>query len=72
MDGRRTTKEELTQLEALTKEGLTTREISQKLGRSEAVIRNLRYKKHLVARIGDEIRVLVHQRDELSNSLKSL
>ena len=50
MGGRRTKKEELTQIETMTKEGLTCREIAQRLGRSSAAIKNLRYKKHLVAR----------------------
>ena len=72
MGGKRTTREELAQLEALTKEGLTAREIAEKLGRSPAAIRNLRYKKHLVARAKDEIKVLFQQRDELSNTVKNL
>lgn len=52
MGGRRTTKEELAQLEALTKEGLTCSEIGQKLARSPSAIRNLRYEKHLITRVG--------------------
>jgi predicted transcriptional regulator len=65
MVGRRTTKEELTQLEALTQEGFTTREIAQKLGRSPAAIRNLRYKKHLVGEMEDEKKALTRQIGEL-------
>jgi IS30 family transposase len=72
MGGRRTTKDELTQLEALTKEGLTAREIAQRLNRSEASIRNLRYKKHLIAKAQDETKALFQQRDELSNTVKTL
>jgi IS30 family transposase len=72
MGGRRTTRDELTQLEALTKESLTCREIAQKLGRSPAAIRNLRYKKHLVARVEDETKALFQQRDELNNVVKNL
>jgi hypothetical protein len=72
MGGRRTTKEELTQLEVLTKEGLTARDIAQKLGRSPAAIRNLRYKKHLVVRAEDETKALFQQRDDLGNALKML
>jgi len=72
MGGRRTTKEELTQIEALTKEGLTNREISQKLNRSPAAIRNLRYKKQLVIRAKDETKLLFQQRDALSNMVKAL
>jgi len=72
MGGRRTTKEDLTQLEALTKEGFSCSEIGQKLGRSPSAIRNLRYKKHLVTGMKDEIKVLFQQRDELSNTVKIL
>jgi len=72
MGGRRTKKEELTQIETMTKEGLTCREIAQRLGRSSAAIKNLRYKKHLVARAEDETKVLFQQRDELSNIVKRL
>jgi hypothetical protein len=72
MGGRRTTKDELAQLEALTKEGLTARDIAQKLDRFPAAIRNLRYKKHLVIWTRDETRALFQQRDELSNIVKGL
>jgi IS30 family transposase len=72
MGGRRTTKEELTQLEALTKEGLTCKEIAHRLGRSEAGIRNLRYKKHLITKTEDETMILFQQRDELGNVVRNL
>jgi transposase len=72
MGGKRSSKQEITQLEALTKEGLTCREIAERLGRSEAAIRNLRYKKHLVARAEDETEALFQQREELTNLVKSL
>lgn len=72
MGGKRASKEELAQLEALTNEGLTCREIAQKLGRSPAAIRNLRYKKHLVTRAQDETKALFQQRDELSSMVKTL
>ena len=72
MGGRRTTKDELTQLEALTEEGLSCREIAQRLGRSPAAIRNLRYKKGLVKKAEDETRVLFQQRSELSSIVRSL
>ena len=65
MGGRRTTKEELAQLEALTKEGLTTKEVAERLGRSPAAIRNLRYKKHLVGEMEDEKKTLTRQIGEL-------
>jgi IS30 family transposase len=72
MGGKRTSKQELLQLETLTKEGLTCGEIAQKLGRSPAAIRNLRYKKHLVIRVQDETKALFQQRDELNNVVKKL
>jgi IS30 family transposase len=72
MSGRRTTKAELAQLEALTKEGLTARDIAQKLNRSPAAIRNLRYKKQLVIRAQDETKALFQQRDYLRNMLRTL
>lgn len=64
--------EELMQLEAMTEEGLITREIAQRLGRSEAGIRNLRYRKRLVKKTENETKVLFQQRDELQNSVKAL
>ena len=72
MGGRRTTKRELEQIEALTKEGLTTREIALKLNRSEAAIINLRYKKRLGARLQDENAILQKQKLELTNGIKTL
>jgi hypothetical protein len=72
MGGRRTTKDELTQLATLTKEGLSCREIAQRLARSPAAIRNLRYKKGLVKKAEDETKVLFQQRNELSSIVRSL
>ena len=65
-------KEDLEQLEALTKEGFTCGEIGKKLGRSPSAIRNLRYKKHLITGMKDEVKVLFQQRDELNNTVKNL
>jgi len=72
MGGRRTSKEELMQLEAMTEEGLTIREIAQRLGRSEAGIRNIRYRKRLMKKTESETRVLFQQRGELRNAVKAL
>jgi IS30 family transposase len=72
MGGKRSSKQELAQIETLTKEGLTCREIGQQVGRSAAAIRNLRYKKHLVVRAEDETKALFQQRDELDNAVKIL
>ena len=72
MGGKRTTKEELQQIEVLVDEGLSNREISQKLGRSEPGIRNLRYRKKLVSKAEDESKVLFQQRDQLRNAVWTL
>jgi len=72
MGGKRASKEDLTQLEALTNEGLTCREIAQRLSRSEASIRNLRYKKGLVKKAEDETKVLFQRRDELISTVRNL
>ncbi|MFC1487070.1 hypothetical protein ACFLRN_05210 [Thermoproteota archaeon] len=65
MGGRRISKEEVQRAETFIDEGLTNREIAEKLGRSEAGIRNLRYRKNLVNRAEGESKVLFQQRDEL-------
>lgn len=65
MGGRRTSKKELQQIETFIDEGLTNRQIAKRLGRSEAGIRNLRYRKSLVKKAEDESKVLFQQRDEL-------
>lgn len=65
MGGKRISEEELQKLEVLMKEGLTNREISEKLGRSEAGIRNLRYRNSLVSKAEDESKVLFQRRNEL-------
>ena len=72
MGGRRTSKEELQQIEVLVDEGLTNREISEKLGRSEAGIRNLRYRNSLVSKAENESKVLFQQRDQLRNAVWNL
>ena len=72
MGGRRTSKAELQQIEVLVDEGLTNREIAEKFGRSEAGIRNLRYRKGLISKAEDESKVLFQQRDELKRIVVNL
>ncbi len=72
MGGRRYKKDETIQIEALIEEGLTSREIAQKLGRSEAGIRNIRYRKGLIKKAESETKVLYQQRDNLRNAVKGL
>ena len=47
--GKRYTKEETSPIRALTHEGHTIKEIAETLGRPEAGIRNIRYRKNLKA-----------------------
>ena len=72
MGGRRTSKEELQQIETFIEEGLTNMEIAERLGRSEAGIRNIRYRKSLVKKAEDESKVLLKQRDQLRNLVITL
>lgn len=72
MGGRRSTKQELIQLETLVEEGLTTRQIAEKLGRSEAGIRNLCYRKRLIRRAEDETKILFQKREKLKDLVTSL
>jgi len=72
MGGRRSTKEELMQLEAMTEEGLPIKQIAERLDRSEAGIRNLRYRKGLVKKAENETKVLFQQRNELKSIVDTL
>ena len=72
MGGKRISKEELQQVEIFIDEGLTNREIGERLDRSEAGIRNIRYRKGLVKTAEDESKVLFQQRDELKRIVGSL
>ena len=72
MGGRRSTKQELIQLESLFAEGLTTSQIAEKLGRSEAGIRNICYRKRLVRKAEDETKILFQKRDQLQEVVTTL
>ena len=72
MGGRRISNEESEQIELLVEEGVTNREIAEKLGRSEAGIRNLRYRKGLCKIAENESKVLFQQRDQLRNAVWTL
>jgi len=72
MGGRRSTKQELIELEAFVEEGLTTRQIAEKLGRSEAGIRNLCYRNRLFRKAEDETKLLFRQRDQLKETVTYL
>ena len=70
--GNRYSNAELVRTDALVNEGLTNREIAERLGRSEAGIRNLRYRKGLVRKAEDETKILFQKRNELRQSAFSL
>ena len=72
MGGRRNTKQELIQLEAFVQEGLTTKQIAETLGRSEAGIRNICYRKRLVRKTEDETKLLFKQRDQLKEIVTNI
>ena len=72
MGGRRISKEEHQQIETFIDEGLTNREIAEKLGRSKDGIRNIRYRKGLVNKAESESKVLFQKRDELNGIVGSL
>ena len=48
------------------------KKIALRLGRSEAGIRNLRYRKGLVRKAKDEVRALFKRRDELRSEVEAL
>ena len=70
--GRRYSKEDLEQIKALVNEGLTNMEISNKLGRSEAGIRNIRYRLKLEADTRETLQSLLQEKDMLSKEIASL
>ena len=70
--GRRSTKQDIAQLVTFIEEGLTTRQIAERLGRSEAGIRNLCYRIRLVRKAKDETKILFKQRDQLKEIVTTL
>jgi IS30 family transposase len=71
MGGRRHTKQELQQIQALVDQGLTSREIAEQLGRSEAAIRNLRHREGMLRQAQDETKSLFQQRDQLRDEVNT-
>lgn len=72
MGGRRHTKEQLQQIQAYVDEGLTNREIAQRLGRTEAAIRNLRHRERVLRQAQDETNTLLQRRDQLRDEANPL
>ena len=63
--GYRYSKEETDQIKNLIKQDLSNREIASKLGRSEAGIRNIRYRLSLKRKTRDELESLRNMKEKL-------
>ncbi len=72
MGGRRHTKQELQQIQTLVNEGLTSRQIAERLGRSEAAVRNLRHREKVIKKAQDETNTLLQRRDQLRDEVNAL
>jgi hypothetical protein len=77
--GKRYTKEEISQIQALTIEGLSSREIADRLGRPEAGIRNLRHRmklktttKETISSLRQDIRQLKQEKAGLRRDISSM
>ena len=70
--GRRFTGAEREQIEKLVSEGLTSREIAERLGRTEAAIRNIRYRKKLKTSAKEQLPTLARELDRLSKEIAQL
>lgn len=70
--GKRYSKEELDLVNSLMGEGLTDREIAQRLNRSEAGVRNIRYRKKLIKMAQSEIGMLRGHEDGIRRSVEAL
>jgi DNA-binding CsgD family transcriptional regulator len=64
--------EDLKQIEALVSEGWSNREIAERLGKSEAGIRNLRYRRRLTRKTEDDIKALLQKRYSLVSLISGL
>ena len=77
--GKRYTREEISQIQALTEEGLTSNEIATRLGRPEAGVRNIRYRlkiktnqKQSLKQLNSDRRLLNEKVNRLRWDLQSL
>jgi len=70
--GARYSREDLEQIKARIAEGLTNREIATGLGRTEAGIRNLRYRLKLEADTRETLQSLLRERKALSKKITGL
>lgn len=72
MAGKRYSEDEISQVQALIDEGLTNKEIATQLGRSEAGIRNIRYREGLRNKAKNQTRILLQQKDRLRFQIPEL
>jgi len=70
--GTRYSREELERIKALTADGLTNREIAIRLGRTEAGIRNLRYRFKLEADTRTTLQSLLRKEEALRKKIDDL
>jgi IS30 family transposase len=70
--GYRYTRDEISQVERLVSQGLTSREIAKRLSRSEAGIRNIRYRKKLIAETVEDIKSLQKEKKRLEDQIEGL
>ena len=67
--GKRYTKDEINQIQMLSGEGLTLRDIASQLGRPEAGIRNIRYRVKMKTSRRESIKQLSAKRQDLSQQV---
>ncbi len=70
--GKRYTREEIDQIQALVTDGLTDREIAERLGRSEDGIRNIRHRKKLRAATTRSLQSLIHKEKEVNERVSHM
>lgn len=70
--GYRHSKEELSRLRSLVDKGLTSREIALRFGRSEAAIRNIRYRLRLPVKIQSELKSLACLKGKVQSEIDEL
>ncbi len=67
--GRRLVGSEKEQINSYVSEGLTNREIAERLGRTEAAVRNIRYREHLKTETANQLPELTRQRRRLQSEV---
>lgn len=70
--GKRYTKEEISQIQALVEEGFTDKEIAEKLNRTENAIRNIGNRIRLKTQTKESIESLIHEQRTLNKKVQEL